>query len=301
MCTTSAKAPIGAAAGTLEIASFQQFAMLLCSLPSGETTSARCLTGTSLWTTSPPVFCQPGCTAWTFRWAAAALEHSFCCQTSHGAGVHASADHGCKRRYNQARTSVHRYPCWRGRGADVSCHGLHVSQGAVGALIFYSATSSPLTILFRCKCWPGETPPSLLRRWFLAEMMAAERANLFCVFLRVPRPAVVALSKAMIRMGQEDDGEEEEVTSPQSAKPLAAGVCSRKHLCLTCTDSCGGLEANKNELVYNRSHAPSPGSGTCSKAVYMFTSADAHWKLGGSKQQCSSCFAGGRSKIHQRG
>ena len=135
-CTTSAKAPIGAAAGTLEIASFQQFAMLLCSMPSGETPSARCLTGTSLWTTSPPVFCQPGCKAWTFRWAAAALEHSFCCQTSHGSGVHASADLGCKRRYNQARTSVHRYPCWRGRGADVSCHGLHVSQGAVGALIF---------------------------------------------------------------------------------------------------------------------------------------------------------------------
>ena len=44
-------------------------------------------------------------------------------------------------------------------------------------------------------------------------MMAAERANLFSVFLRVPRPAVVALSKAMIKMGQEDDEEEEEVIS----------------------------------------------------------------------------------------
>ena len=86
-----------------------------------------------------------------------------------------------------------------------------MSQGAVQALIVCYATPCPTD---HKECWPGEASPTVLHRWFLAGMMAAERANLFCVFLRVPRPAVVALSKAMIKMGQEDDEEEEEVTPP---------------------------------------------------------------------------------------
>lgn len=41
--------------------------------------------------------------------------------------------------------------------------------------------------------------------------MASERARLYCVFLRVPRPTLVALAKQEVRVGDEaiDDDVEE--------------------------------------------------------------------------------------------
>ena len=46
-------------------------------------------------------------------------------------------------------------------------------------------------------------------RYILVRNMAAERANLFCVFLRIPRPTVVAISKQPINLGEGDDDEDE--------------------------------------------------------------------------------------------
>ena len=46
-------------------------------------------------------------------------------------------------------------------------------------------------------------------RYILVRNMAAERANLFCVFLRIPRPTVVAISKQPINLGEGDDDEDD--------------------------------------------------------------------------------------------
>ena len=91
-------------------------------------------------------------------------------------------------------------------------------------------------------------------------MMAAERANLFCVFLRVPRPAVVALSRAKIKMGQEDDDEEEEVTSPHGAGSVTARACIEQHLffkCMACRQirMCCSTTAHMHQ-VRGLAHAP---------------------------------------------
>ena len=52
--------------------------------------------------------------------------------------------------------------------------------------------------------------------------MAAERANLFCVFLRIPRPTVVAIAKQPIQLGDGDDDEDDGDDAGQVGSDLPA-------------------------------------------------------------------------------
>ena len=79
----------------------------------------------------------------------------------------------------------------------ITCQLPHLAAGLAVARIH-----PPTTHLYLLATWRT-------CRYFLVRNMAAERANLFCVFLRIPRPTVVAIAKQPIHLGDGDDDEDD--------------------------------------------------------------------------------------------
>lgn len=74
-------------------------------------------------------------------------------------------------------------------------------------------------------------PLSVLYMFFLLRDMCQERANLFCVFLRVPRPTVVAIVKQRIKVGEGDEDDEDAAVEDQ----VRHGVVAHMAVLLSCT------------------------------------------------------------------